>query len=234
MKTNNKLIRSIDHLAFSLKHYLLLICTVLFTMFHNFAYPQNNPVHELGPHKNQANDISIKLEDNQPIQHKDTLEIASVKTEHLQPTNICSGKYYQCDSTAMNRWKLFSSSDNVNMDLIDSISVGKCSKNGVSSDKVQMLLALAEKEDDIYFSTKIRFYSDFDDYVASTKVSNEFPHIFQPNRIVKNQGSHLYIDFNDKGVYRYWIKHNDLTKNFYMVVYFGYRDTLLCELGKIS
>ena len=111
MHTNNKSIRSNDHLAFSLKHYLLLMCTLLFSLLQSAAYAQNKLVEGLSLNKSQEKKFFLTYDkEYQQLQVNGSMEIGilpafkKMLAKHPESTTVAfnsnGGNVYQARGLA--------------------------------------------------------------------------------------------------------------------------------------
>ena len=111
MHTNNKSIRSNGHLAFSLKHYLLLMCTLLFSILQNTTHAQNKLVEELSFNEPQEKKFSLTYDKQyQQLQVNGSMEIGILPAfkkmlqKHPESTTVAfnsnGGNVYQARGLA--------------------------------------------------------------------------------------------------------------------------------------
>ena len=160
---------------------------------------------------------------------------AIAKTQTGLPSGICSNSYYQCDDEAKKRWSLFQTSNGTNIKHKNYLSVGSCSKNGVSNREVFVLLALSSELDEVYFDAKISFHNDLSNYHnrPASAVHELFPEIQYSRNLMSVSDTHAYIDYSKNAPFRYWIRYNPDEDKMMMVAYFGYIDTFLCEFQPV-
>ena len=111
MHINNKLIRSNGHRAFSLKHYLLLMCTLLFCLLQNTAYAQNKLVEGLSLNESQEKNFFLTYDkEYQQLQVNGSMEIGilpafkKMLAKHPESTTVAfnsnGGNVYQARGLA--------------------------------------------------------------------------------------------------------------------------------------
>ena len=147
------------------------------------------------------------------------------------PTGICTNESYNCDADTTVRWLQFQNSAGIDLIPSQYISVGSCSVNGNGKANVNVLLALSRNQGKMYFDAKISFYNQLGRY-ANTPVSeieSIFPKIYQDRNRLAITKSHAYIDYTEFSPYRYWVRHNRQSNKLFLLVYFGFLNTFLCE-----
>ena len=161
---------------------------------------------------------------------------AFAKSSVKLPTGICSGASYECDTKTLVRWMQFQNSVGIDLKPVNFLSVGSCSLNGNSKSNINVLLALSKNRDNVYFDAKISFHDDLGRYknTPASQIENVFPTIYQNRNLLATTKSHAYIDYTEITPYRYWVRHDLQSNKLFLLAYFGFTSTFLCEFDNLA
>ena len=158
------------------------------------------------------------------------------KSDAHLPTGLCSSSRYQCDAETMTRWIQFQNSNGIIIDPSGFLSLGSCSTNGNNNNDVKILLALSKYHNAFYFEASIGFHNGLRGFQESpiSQINTIFPDIYHDRNQLTVMETYAYIDYSEFSPYRYWVRYNNQINKMLMVVYFGFKNTFLCEFDVIS
>ena len=153
------------------------------------------------------------------------------------PTSICTGKF--CNLAQERMWDSFQSAGGLDMPLIPSVYSGICYHHSpyLDPDQINYAAVLIDDLDDrVGFDARFSFNQTDNPYreLNVTMAARRFARGMDGTRALELYPRHAYADLTGPlgGPFRYWLRQHAQDQRLFLVGYFGFRHTILCELDR--